>query len=62
MRECTNKPVTDNVTPDVIHILLEEVGGYETRVFLNSLNKQKLIHLVHIISSCLRTHFCVCLL
>ncbi len=49
-RECSlNKlqfyHVTDNVTPDVMHDILEGVGGYETKLVLNSLIEQKLLTL-----------------
>lgn len=49
-RECSlNKlqfyHVTDNVTPDVMHDILEGVGGYETKLVLNSLIEQKVLTL-----------------
>ncbi|XP_016366511.1 uncharacterized protein LOC107707121 [Sinocyclocheilus rhinocerous] len=49
-RECSlNKlqfyHITDNVTPDVMHDILEGVGGYETKLVLNSLIEQKLLTL-----------------
>lgn len=46
---CLNKllfyHVTDNVTPDVMHDVLEGVGGYEMKHVINSLIEQKLITL-----------------
>lgn len=49
-RECSlNKlqfyHVTDNVAPDVMHDILEGVGGYEMKLVLNSLIEQKLLTL-----------------
>ncbi|KAK9963884.1 hypothetical protein ABG768_005106 [Culter alburnus] len=37
--------VTYNVTPDVMHDILEGVGGYETKLVLSSLIEQKLLTL-----------------
>ncbi|XP_032366042.1 uncharacterized protein LOC116684672 [Etheostoma spectabile] len=37
--------VTDNVAPDVMHDILEGVGGFEMKLVLNSLIEQKLITL-----------------
>ncbi|XP_049333157.1 uncharacterized protein LOC111195806 isoform X1 [Astyanax mexicanus] len=37
--------VVDNVTPDIMHDILEGIGGYEVKLVLNSLIEQKLITL-----------------
>lgn len=49
-RECSlNKlefyHVTDNVTPDIMHDILEGVGGFELKLVLNSLIEQKILTL-----------------
>nr|XP_054591281.1 uncharacterized protein LOC129155120 isoform X1 [Nothobranchius furzeri]XP_054591300.1 uncharacterized protein LOC129155133 isoform X1 [Nothobranchius furzeri]XP_054591301.1 uncharacterized protein LOC129155133 isoform X1 [Nothobranchius furzeri]XP_054591321.1 uncharacterized protein LOC129155141 isoform X1 [Nothobranchius furzeri]XP_054591322.1 uncharacterized protein LOC129155141 isoform X1 [Nothobranchius furzeri]XP_054591360.1 uncharacterized protein LOC129155163 isoform X1 [Nothobranch len=49
-RECSlNKlqfyHVTDNVAPDVMHDILEGIGGYEIKLVLNALIEQKIVTL-----------------